>query len=368
MVIAKVRERLAVGKQAAQRFDRQRFNLTKLNEPEVREQYQIEITNMFAALENANDDEDLNRTCENIKENMQFPAEESLGLHELKQNKSWFDEECLGFLEQRKRAKLPWIQGPSQSNVDILNNVRREVSRRFKDKIKAYMRAKIEEIETNSKIKNIRDLYGGINYIKKGYQPRCNIVKDEKGDSVADSHSIVARWRNYFSQPFNVHGVKDVRQAEIHTAEPLVLEPSAAEFELTIDKLKSHKWPGIDQIPTELIKAGGRTICLEIHKLITSIWKREKKLEEWKKSIIIPIHKKGDNTDSNNYRGKSLLPTTYKIISTSCCQGQIHMRRKLSGIISVASDATGRLLIIYSAFVNYVSKNGNTMNQFISYL
>jgi hypothetical protein len=48
--IAKVRERLAVGKQTAQRFDRQRFNLRKLNELEVRKQYQIEITSMFAAL------------------------------------------------------------------------------------------------------------------------------------------------------------------------------------------------------------------------------------------------------------------------------------------------------------------------------
>ena len=132
---------------------------------------------------------------------------------------------------------------------------------------------------------------------------------------VADSHSIVARWGKYFSQLFNVHGVKDVRQAEINTAEPLVPEPSAAEFELAIGKLKSHKSPGIDQIPAELFKAGGRTICLEIHKLITSIWKKEKLPEEWKKSIMIPIHKKGDKTDCNNYRGISLLPTTYKILS-----------------------------------------------------
>ena len=51
LVIAKVRERLAVGKQAAQKFDRQRLNLRRLNEPEVREQYQIEITNRFATLE-----------------------------------------------------------------------------------------------------------------------------------------------------------------------------------------------------------------------------------------------------------------------------------------------------------------------------
>ena len=103
------------------------------------------------------------------------------------------------------------------------------------------MRAKIEELETNSKINNIRDLYRGINDMKKGYQSRTRIVKDEKGDLVADSHSIMARWRSYFSQILNVHGVSDVRQAEIHTAEPLVPEPSALEVELTIEKLKSHK-------------------------------------------------------------------------------------------------------------------------------
>ena len=61
-------------------FDRQLFNLRKLNEPEIREQYQIEITNRFAALENLN--EDVNRTWENIKENIQTSAKESLGLHE----------------------------------------------------------------------------------------------------------------------------------------------------------------------------------------------------------------------------------------------------------------------------------------------
>ena len=48
----------------------------------------------------------------------------------------------------------------------------------------------------------------------------------------------MARWRNYFSQLFNVHGVKDVGQTEIHTAEPVVYEPSASEVELAIDKIK----------------------------------------------------------------------------------------------------------------------------------
>ena len=134
--------------------------MRKLNEPEVREQYQIEIINRFAALENS--DDDINRTWENIKENIQTSAKESLGLHELKQNKPWFDDECLGLLDQRKWAKMQWIQDPSQSNVDNLNKVRREVSRLFRNKKKAYLRAKIEELETNSKIQKIWDLFSGI--------------------------------------------------------------------------------------------------------------------------------------------------------------------------------------------------------------
>ena len=56
--------------------------------------------------------------------------------------------------------------------------------------------------------------------------------------------------------------------AEIHTAEPLVHEPSASEVELAVDKQKSHKSPGIGQIPAELIKAAGRTIFLEITNLL----------------------------------------------------------------------------------------------------
>jgi len=85
-VVAKVSERLAVSKQAGQRFNGERFNLRNLNELEVGRQYQIEITNRFAALENLSDGEDINRAWENIKENIKTSAKESLGLQELKQH------------------------------------------------------------------------------------------------------------------------------------------------------------------------------------------------------------------------------------------------------------------------------------------
>jgi hypothetical protein len=116
-----------------------------------------------------------------------------------------------------------------------------------------------------------------------------------------------------------MRGVSDVRQTELHTAEPLVPEPSAFEFELAIENLKSRKSPGIDQIPAELIKAGGRTIGSGILKLIFSIWKGEKLTEEWKQSIV--IYKKGDKTDCGKYRGISFCQQCTKYYPNSCSQG-----------------------------------------------
>ena len=114
-----------------------------------------------------------------------------------------------------------------------------------------------------------------------------------------------------------VHGFNEVRQTEIHTAEPLVPEPSASEVELVIEKPKSHKSTGIDQTPAELFEAGGKTIRCEIHELIIFIWNKEELPERWKESITVPIYKKGDKTDYNNSRGISLFLTTYKILSNN---------------------------------------------------
>jgi uncharacterized membrane protein YgaE (UPF0421/DUF939 family) len=65
----------------------------------------------------------------------------------LKQQKQWFDEERLGFLDQRKQAKMQWLQNPSQINVDNLNDVRREARRHFRNKKKGYLQFKTVYIQ-----------------------------------------------------------------------------------------------------------------------------------------------------------------------------------------------------------------------------
>jgi hypothetical protein len=104
-----------------------------------------------------------------------------------------------------------------------------------------------------------------------------------------------------FSQLLNVHRVSDVWEIEIHTAEPSVPDPSPSEVEIVIATLDKYKSPCSDQIPAEMVQTGGETLQTEVHKLVNSIWGREELPDQRKESIIVPIYKKGDNSDCSNY-------------------------------------------------------------------
>jgi hypothetical protein len=81
---------------------------------------------------------------------------------------------------------------------------------------------------------------------------------------VADFHNILNRWKKYFCHLLNKHGASDITQTEIHASEPLTHYPSPLEVEISINRMKRHKSPDIDQIPGS-----------EIHKLINPIWNKE---------------------------------------------------------------------------------------------
>jgi hypothetical protein len=104
-------------------------------------------------------------------------------------------------------------------------------------------------------------------------------------------------------------------QIEIHRAEQLIPDSSTSDVEIVIALLKRYKSPGSYQFPAELIQAGGEILGIQIHKLINSIRNKEEFSDQWKKSVILPVHEKGDKTDCSIYRGMSLLSTSYKILS-----------------------------------------------------
>jgi hypothetical protein len=140
---------------------------------------------------------EINSAWERIRENSNFSQKES-ELLRIEKDNPWFDAGCSRLLYQRKQAKFYLLQDPSEVDGDNLNNVRFGVSRHFTNKMREYLKDKINELASSSKNKNIRDHYRGINEFKRGYQPRNNLVKDENGDFLADFNNILNRWKNYF--------------------------------------------------------------------------------------------------------------------------------------------------------------------------
>jgi hypothetical protein len=161
----------------------------------------------------------------------------------------------------------------------------------------------------------------------------------------------------YHHTRHNIHSVSDVRQIEIHIAEPLVPDRGPFEAEIAVPKLKRCKSPGSDLIPAELLQAGGEILLSEIHKLINSIWNKEELPDQWAESIIVPIHKKDDD-----YRGILLLSTSYKILSNV-------LLSKLGPYVdAITGDHQYGFRRNRSfAFVRYWRRNGSTMRQYISY-
>jgi hypothetical protein len=105
-------------------------------------------------------------------------------------------------------------------------------------------------------------LYRGENEFKDENQSIINIIKDENVNLVADPQNVLNRWKNFFNQVLNVHGLHDVRQTDIHLAEPLVPETSLVEVEFVIGKFKRYKSTGSNNIPAEFMKAGVKYFIL----------------------------------------------------------------------------------------------------------
>jgi len=144
---------------------------------------------------------------------------------------------------------------------------------------------------------------------------------------------------------------------------------SAFEVKMAIEKLTRHKSPGIDQILAELLKAGSRTFCSEIHKFINSVWNREELPQEWKESVTVPIYKKGDKTDFRNYRGLSILSTTYKILSNMLLSRMAPYAEEITGDHQCGfRHYRSTFYHIFCICQILEEKNGNTMKQCISYL
>jgi hypothetical protein len=146
LVVPKVRERLA------ETMDTDSFNLRKLNEIKVMDSIRSQ-TQTSLQLWNSEDNGNINRTRDTIRENIKISAKESLGYCESKHHKPRLDEKSSKLADRRKQAKLQSLQNPSKVNEDNLHNVRQKASRHFRNKKREYLKEKLMSLNQTVRIR-----------------------------------------------------------------------------------------------------------------------------------------------------------------------------------------------------------------------
>jgi len=207
------------------------------------------------------------------------------------------------------------LQTGTQENIQEYQNARSHASKILRQNKRAAEKKLIEDIEIFKK--EPRLFFEKCKSVSQGYKSRASIMKVEHGNLITDTKKIALHFMEFFKRILN--NMRDntipCEKRIYHIAEPEILRPTLDEVKSIINTLQNNKAPGEDNINSELIKLVNKQLITEIHKLIYNVWTREKVPTDWNMAIICPISKKGDPTEVENYRGISLLDTSYKVLS-----------------------------------------------------
>ena len=296
MVMGKVRLKLCSTKRKSK--ERIIFDTTKLRDPCVKEAFRLEVSNRFQVL-----------ATEDVED-----IEEKLG-----QFKKVYNESAKKVLGEKRRMKSDWISGETYKKI--------EERRRLKEKIgctrssRADKRRRLnnlaEEAETAARNNCSSDLYQLTRKIA-GQRRNVTIIKDREGKRLVNEDEVLERWREHFEGVLNVPR-PDIPLPEMDQAPEVITSIEAADISIAaikraIHRLKNGKSPGIDAIIAEMLKCSENDAVKQLHSLFNSIWKDQCVPEDWKKSLIVKVPKKGDLTECDNYRGISLLSVPCKIL------------------------------------------------------
>ena len=163
-----------------------------------------------------------------------------------------------------------------------------------------------------------------IKNVNRKWQPKLSAIKDENGKTLMNKLDIVERWTHYCSslyqakmdQKIKAQVIEELQEVSPPNEEEEETEDYVLETEVrrAILRLKSNKSAGHDEVVAEMLKHGGEQVIQEMHKICNAAWEKGQTPEEWKKSILINVHKKGSPADCNNYRTISLISTMSKIM------------------------------------------------------
>jgi hypothetical protein len=309
-----IRQKIACTYQKKQEY-KLRWNTYKLENKEKENQYQECIIEKLKKIERK---QEVNEEWINIRNVILEAAKEEIGEQRKERNRDWYDEECQCSMKEKNDARKKCLNKETRKNREEYKEKRKIATKLCRWKKREMWNKKIEEIKGANMEKNVRKFYKEVKEMGKEYQQQNIVYKDEKGKILTEKKDILLRWQQYFQllfedelQTLGENGEANENKEEVEDID----KPTYEEMIEVISKIKRGKAPGIDNITVELVKKGGPELLQRIFELLMQIWEQERMPEEWGIGIICPIFKKGDRKECSNYRGITLLNSTYKIFT-----------------------------------------------------
>jgi hypothetical protein len=289
-------------------------------------EYNIEIQNKFEILMAIQEEMTPDELANHAENALVSSAKNVLPRRENKRRK-YITDETLRLIEERRKIK------PKRHAEG--NDLYKEYSRKIRRMIR---RDKTQHIlDTCNKIDQLNmqrkdgDMFKEMRILTAEFRPSFRVINDKHGNALTQSDEILERWKEYCKEMYedvnNITDDGDITEAE---CEP---EPLLEEVRWAIKGLKHGKSPGCDEIPAELIQAGGEASVHIYHALCVKIWKSGKWPKEWKRSVYVPIPKSGDPKLCTNYRTIALISHASKILLRIIME---RLEKKLEEEINIA--------------------------------
>jgi exonuclease III len=286
-----------------------RFNLEKLNDKSIAEEFQAKIGGKFAPLLLV---EDIDELTEGFNQALTEVAQEVLG-KQRKKKQPWISNETLDLCDKRREKKSKRKNGPAEK--EEYKNINAEVRNKLRTDKDTWINQQCETLEAEITKNNTKKAFDIVKKLTKGYIARATVIEDKNGKMLTEKSQVVDRWREYCEELYNYRGDNNIptRLANEQDQEddpPITLEEVIG----AVRDLKQGKAPGVDNIPAELLTNAGEISYRVLWKICTEVWNKGKWPKTWTKSLIITMPKKGNLKKCNNYRTISLISHPSKVL------------------------------------------------------
>ena len=221
------------------------------------------------------------------------------------QKAKWLSEEALQISVKRKEVKSKG----EKERYKHLNAEFQRIARRDK---KAFLSDQCKEIEEKDRIEKTRDLFKKIRDTKRIFHAKMGSIKDRNSLDLTEAEDIKKRWQEYTEELYK----KDLHNLDNHDGGITHLETDILECEVkwALESITMNKASGGGGIPVELFQILKDDAVKVLHSICQQIWKTQQWPQDWKRSIFIPIPKKGNAKECSNYCTIALISHASKVM------------------------------------------------------